>query len=210
MARKVAQGDIDALARLVFGHYRAYLCGIVRRYHSNASDEKMEEILHSFYEYLALPASDGSYRLRGLDYKGNPMVYIGRALDNRLADLAGRTAREHAIFTNVDDIPEGSGPRPALEKAPDTADDSPRRREMEVRALIHVLELSSTLPAVDRYILYTYLLAARYSGTGGPLKLSEKLGRQLGMKPSTVYSRYDRTLRRLRAEAKEKLSQLLQ
>lgn len=206
----MAQGDLDALARLVFVHYRTYLCGIVRRYFSNATDEKVEEILHSFYEYLALPATDGSYRLRSLDYRGNPMVYIGRALDNRLADMAGRAAREHAIFTNVDDLPADRAPRPGLEKAPDTADDSSRRREMEVRALIHVLELSSELPAQDRYILYTYLLAARYSGVGSPLKLSEKLGRQLGMKPSTVYSRYDRILHRLRAEAKEKLSQLLQ
>lgn len=195
---RVSGGDLDALAELVFVHYRAYLCGVVLRHNDRASDDEIEETLHAFYEFMTTPTADGEYRLRSLNPASNPMIYVGRMLDNRLRDLAAaRSRRGITVSSDENAIPE----------RPDD-DMSARRREFEIRVLFDTIGRSASLPPTDRYILYTYLLASRFIG-GVPLKLSERLGMQLGMNPSAVYSRYDRALKRLRAEAKEQLSQLL-
>lgn len=202
LVSSAASGNLEALHKLVFGLYRAYLCGVVKRHKAGCTDEEIEETLHAFYDFITTPTASGSYRLRNLDKGESPRVYMARALDNRLCDILEAESRGPVVYADID------AGKSAQMCADNAGAAEAAMREAEIKVLIMTLEHSRRFSARDRYILFTYLLAERFAGEGRPLRLSEMLGEQLGMKPSTVYNCYDRAIKRLRREARQMLSDI--
>lgn len=201
LAVLASQGDLDALAVLVFERYRSYLCGVVKRYDKDCDDETIEERLHDFFFFLTQPTSEGKYRLRNLDGSASARTYIARALDNHLRDIHEANSRRPEERLNEAVLPDCSDEQDFMRSA--------TQREAEIRILLMALDECTSMPPRERYILLTYLQAERYSGEGRPLKLSDKLAEQLGMRPSTVYNCYDRALKRLQAKARRRLDDFM-
>lgn len=207
---RAAKGEPKAVGELLFVHLNRYFCGIIKKYFPAADDFEVEEILHAFLEYIFTPTGDGSYRLRNLDGGNNPKTYLGRMCDNFLNDYkARRDSEPKAADEEIDPV--------RLAPADDQAHTAPAdialrlsREDAEVRALLKALESTADLGAEERYILLTYLLSERFSGTGRPLKLDVQLARQLGKNQSTVYNTYDRRLKKMRAVARIELNKLLE
>ncbi len=201
LAELAAGGDLDAVGELIFGLYRSYLCGVIKKHDNAASDDEIEECLHEFFHFITTPTVDGNYRLRNLDKGSAPRTYIARALDNHLRDLEEAEKRNPVGNAEYDNLPDRDEDRSGI--------DMMRRREIEISLLLDTLEDCAALSARDRYILVTYLLGERYSGEGHPLRLSEMLGRQLALSPSTVYNSYSRNLKKLQAIARQRLRERL-
>ncbi len=201
-----ATGNPDAIACLVMNRYRNYLEAIVRRHYPSANDEFIREQLNAFCLHLLTPAKNGAPRLRNLNAGGQPRSYVAHTLENFLNDAHAREARNPCLSAEFDEN------RAPDSDCPDTLNETIERlnrREAEIKVLLDVLRDSTAMSARDRYILYTFLIGERFANEGRPLKLREKLAEQLGLPPSTVYNAYARALRRLQAEARTRLDQIL-
>ena len=189
-------GSPKAIYDLVFTCFKTSLSGVVNNVVQKQTDAQVYVWLSDFYYFLTTPTKhDHRNRLENLSSEGNPESYLCNMMHNWLLD----ELRKHQQKLNK---------TTPLEASPDRRDETDdeameRKREMEerIRALILALESLPEMKPRDRYILLTYLMAERYKGQGGPLRLSRYLAQHLGMTEAAVKMSHKRSLDLLRKRA---------
>lgn len=194
--RNSQEGSPKAIYDLVFNYFKLSLSGVVNNVVQKQTDAHVYVWLSDFYYFLTTPTKhEHRNRLGNLSSEGNPESYLCNMMHNWLLDELRKRQRKLNKTTS-------------LEASPDRRDDTDdeameRKREMEkrIRALILALESLPEMKPRDRYILLTYLMAERYKGKGGPLRISRYLAQHLGMTEAAVKMSHKRSLDLLRKRA---------